>query len=189
MELHTTVMKRSPGAVLRLAFAPDQPAYLMNERCPLAKEEKYPGDRAVLTPPGSQASVPEAARRTGVHAPRPAVVLVVDDETPVLLTTSRILVTYGYTVLEAPGGEEAMQIARANAERIDVVLTDVRMPGLDGPSLVRKLADVLPTLRVIYMSGGTAGLLDKELPTPGRAFLPKPFTIEQLTRTVADILD
>ena len=62
-------------------------------------------------------------------------------------------------------------------------------PGLDGPSLVRKLADVLPTLRVVYMSGGTAGLLDKELPMPGRAFLPKPFTIEQLTRTVADILD
>lgn len=132
--------------------------------------------------------MPDAAKRSGVQAPRPAVVLVVDDDTPVLMTTSRILVTYGYTVLQAPGGEEAMQIARENSQRIDVVLTDVRMPGLDGPSLVRKLADVLPTLRVIYMSGGTAGLLDGELLSSTRAFLSKPFTIEQLTRTVADIL-
>lgn len=160
----------------------------MSERCPLAKADKYPSDGAVLTPPGSLVSVPDAARRSGVHASRPAVVLVVDDDTPVLMTTSRILVTYGYTVLQAPGGEEAMQIARENSQRIDVVLTDVRMPGLDGPSLVRKLSDVLPTLRVIYMSGGTAGLLDGELLSSTRAFLSKPFTIEQLTRTVADIL-
>lgn len=115
-------------------------------------------------------------------------ILVVDDDASVLIAARRILARYGYTVLEAPGGEEALQIARENAQRIDVVLTDVRMPGLDGPSLVRKLADVLPTLRVVFMSGYTDGRLDHELPAPGRAFLPKPFTVEQLTRALADIL-
>jgi CheY-like chemotaxis protein len=130
----------------------------------------------------------DAVKRSGIPAPRPAVILVVDDDASVLIASRRILAKYGYTVLEAPGGEEALELARQHADRIDVVLTDVRMPGLDGPSLVRKLADVLPTLRVIYMSGYTDGRLDQELPAPGRAFLAKPFTVEQLTRTLADIL-
>lgn len=132
--------------------------------------------------------MPDAVKRTGVPAPRPAIILVVDDDASVLIASRRILAKYGYTVLEAPGGEEALQLARENAHRIDVVLTDVRMPGLDGPSLVRQLAGVLPVLRVVYMSGYTDGRLDKELPAPGRAFLAKPFTVEQLTRTLADIL-
>ncbi len=138
--------------------------------------------------PGAAVPMTEAVKRSGVPAPRPAVILVVDDDASVLIASRRILAKYGYTVLEAPGGEEALQIARENAHRIDVVLTDVRMPGLDGPSLVRKLADLLPTLRVVYMSGYTDGRLDQELPAPGRAFLAKPFTVEQLTRTLSDIL-
>lgn len=138
--------------------------------------------------PGNAVPMSDVVKRSGVPAPRPAVILVVDDDASVLIASRRILAKYGYTVLEAPGGEEALQLARENAQRIDVVLTDVRMPGLDGPSLVRKLIDVLPVLRVVYMSGYTDGRLDQELPAPGRAFLAKPFTIEQLTRTLADIL-
>ena len=141
-----------------------------------------------MPPAGSMTPSLDALQRSGVIAPRPAVVLVVDDDVSVLIASRRILAKYGYTVLEAPGGEEALQIARENAQRIDVVLTDVRMPGLDGPLLVSKLADVLPVLRVVYMSGYTDGRLDKELPAPGRAFLAKPFTVEQLTRTLANIL-
>ncbi len=137
---------------------------------------------------GKAIPMSDAVKRSGVPAPRPAVILVVDDDASVLIASRRILAKYGYTVLEAPGGEEALQLARENAQRIDVVLTDVRMPGLDGPSLVRKLAVVLPALRVVYMSGYTDGRLDQELPAPGRAFLAKPFTVEQLTRTLADIL-
>lgn len=141
-----------------------------------------------MTPTGGVVSASDDVRRSGVTAPRPAVVLVVDDDTSVLIAARRILAKYGYTVLEAPGGEEALQVARENAQRIDVVLTDVRMPGLDGPALVRKLADLIPTLRVVYMSGYTDGRLEQELPAPDRAFLSKPFTVEQLTRTLADIL-
>lgn len=154
---------------------------------PFSAEEKRRGDGTVLTPPDGAAPVPESRDR-GMHAPRPAVVLVVDDDTPVRIVTRRILVRYGYTVLEAPGGEEALQVARENAQRIDVVLTDVRMPGLDGPSLVRKLVEVLPTVSVVYMSGCADGRLERELPAPRRAFLAKPFTIDELTRTVAGLL-
>ena len=127
-------------------------------------------------------------KHPGIPAPRPAVVLVVDDEIEVLIATRRILASYGYSVLEAAGGEEALQLARENAHRIDVVLTDVRMPGLDGPSLVARLVDVIPTLRVVYMSGYTEEVLEEKLPASGLAFLSKPFTVEQLTRTLAAVL-
>ncbi len=136
----------------------------------------------------SQLPMPESAKRPGVPAPRPAVVLVVDDDASVLFASKRILAKHGYTVLEAPSGEEALQIARESTHKIDVVLTDVRMPGMDGPSLAHKLRELQPTLRIIYMSGYTDGRLEQELPAPGRVFLNKPFTIEQLTRTVADII-
>ncbi|MHB8839236.1 MAG: response regulator [Gemmatimonadaceae bacterium] len=112
----------------------------------------------------------------------------VDDDASVLFASKRILVKHGYTVLEAPSGEEALQIARENALKIDVVLTDVRMPGMDGPSLAHRLRELQPTVRVVYMSGYTDGRLEQELPAPGRVFLHKPFTIEQLTRTVADLI-
>jgi two-component system cell cycle sensor histidine kinase/response regulator CckA len=155
----------------------------------ISKAEETPGEGNTPTPTGDVLPFVDAVKRSGIQAPRPAVVLVVDDDASVLIASRRILAKYGYTVLEAPGGEEALQIARENAARIDVVLTDVRMPGLDGPALVRKLADVLPILRVVYMSGYTDGRLDQELPAPGRAFLAKPFTVEQLTRTLASILE
>ena len=95
----------------------------------------------------------------------------------------------GVNVLVGAGVLVTVAVAVAvHADRIDVVLTDVRMPGLDGPSLVHQLASVLPTLRGVYMSGYADGRLDQEFPATGRSFLPKPFTVEQLTRTLADIL-
>lgn len=132
--------------------------------------------------------VSEAAQRLGVPAPRPRVVLVVDDDASVLFASRRILAKLGYTVLEAPGGEEALQVVREHAPRIDVVLTDMRMPGMDGPTLVSRLVAMLPTVRIVYMSGYTDGLPEQEPKAPGRAFLAKPFTIEQLTETLARVL-
>lgn len=130
--------------------------------------------------------VPEAEQRLGVPAPRPAVVLVVDDDASVLFASRRILSRYGYTVFEAPGGEEALQVAREQAPRIDVVLTDIRMPGMDGPTLANQLVALLPAVRIVFMSGYADGL--QELKAPGRAFLAKPFTVEQLTDTLASVL-
>jgi two-component system cell cycle sensor histidine kinase/response regulator CckA len=132
--------------------------------------------------------VSEAEQRLGVPSPRPRVVLVVDDDASVLFASRRILARFGYTVLEAPGGEEALQVVREHAPRIDVVLTDMRMPGMDGPTLVSRLLTMLPGVRIVYMSGYTDGLLEQELKAPGRAFLAKPFTVEQLTETLTRVL-
>lgn len=130
----------------------------------------------------------EAGPRPAVPAPRPTVVLVVDDDASVLFASRRILSKFGYTVLEAPGGEEALQVVREHASRIDVVLTDMRMPGMDGPTLASRLVAMLPAVRIVYMSGYTDGLQQQELTAPGRAFLPKPFTVAQLTDTLARVL-
>lgn len=131
---------------------------------------------------------PEAEKLQGVSPPRQKVVLVVDDDASVLFASRRILARRGYTVLEAPGGEEALQIARAHSPRIDVVLTDMRMPGMDGATLASRLAALLPGVRIVYMSGYTDGLPEQDLRAPGRAFLAKPFTIEQLTETLDRVL-
>ncbi len=132
--------------------------------------------------------MPEAERRLGATTPRPIVVLVVDDDASVLFASRRILARYGYTVLEAPGGAEALQVAREHAPRIDVVLTDVRMPGMDGATLVGRLSAILPGGRIVYMSGYTDGLPEQDLKAPGRAYLAKPFTVEQLTDTLKRVL-
>ena len=130
----------------------------------------------------------ETEKRPGVPAPRPTVVLVVDDDASVLFASRRILSKFGYTVLEAPGGEEALQVVREHAPRIDVVLTDMRMPGMDGPTLASRLVALLPSVRIVYMSGYTDGLQEQELKAPGRAYLAKPFTVDQLTDTLARVL-
>lgn len=132
--------------------------------------------------------VSEVPLRSGVPTPRRVVVLVVDDDASVLFASRRILARQGYTVLEAPGGEEALQLARAHAPQIDVVLTDMRMPGMDGATLASRLAVMLPGVRIVYMSGYTDGLPEHDLKAPGRAFLAKPFTVEQLTDTLAGVL-
>lgn len=132
--------------------------------------------------------VPEAEKRQGAPTPRPIVVLVVDDDASVLFASRRILAKFGYTVLEAPGGEEALQIAREHATRIDVVLTDMRMPGMDGPTLASRLVTLLPAVRIVYMSGYADGPVEQELKALGRAFLAKPFTVEQLTDTLTRVL-
>lgn len=132
--------------------------------------------------------VSEAKRRPGVPAPRPTVVLVVDDDASVLFASRRILAKFGYTVLEAPGGEEALQVVREHAPRIDVVLTDMRMPGMDGSTLANRLVTMLPQVRIVYMSGYADGLQERDLTVPGRAFLAKPFTVDQLTDALARVL-
>lgn len=141
-----------------------------------------------MVPNNEEGPVSEVPLRSGVSTPRRPVVLVVDDDASVLFASRRILSRHGYTVLEAPGGEEALQVARAQAPRIDVVLTDMRMPGMDGATLANRLAAVLPGVRIVYMSGYTDGLPEQDLKAPGRAFLAKPFSVEQLTETLTRVL-
>jgi CheY-like chemotaxis protein len=116
-------------------------------------------------------------------------VLVVEDEKGLRELAKRLLDRQGYTVLLAANAKEALQLFEQNAS-IDVVLTDVVMPGASGPQLTERLVEQRPALKVIYMSGYTEdaivhhGILD-----PGIAFLHKPFTSETLAQKIREVLD
>jgi two-component system, cell cycle sensor histidine kinase and response regulator CckA len=100
-----------------------------------------------------------------------------------------LLERQGYTVLAAGNAEEALRLFNQNAS-IDVLLTDVVMPGASGPELTRQLAERRPELRVIYMSGYTEeAIVHHGVPNSGVAFLHKPFTSDTLGKKIREVLD
>jgi CheY-like chemotaxis protein len=116
-------------------------------------------------------------------------VLVVEDAEGLRKLTKRLLERLGYTVLLAGNAEEALQLFESNAS-VDLVLTDVVMPGASGPELTRQLVGQRPALKVIYMSGYTEqGIVHHGVLKPGVAFLHKPFTSDDLGRKIREVLD
>ena len=112
-------------------------------------------------------------------------ILLVEDEDPVRAVNSRALSARGYTVLEAASGLEALAIVREGAQEIDLVVSDVVMPEMDGPTLLREVRKHQPDLKVIFVSGYAEDAFRKNLPE-GETFnfLPKPFSLKQLVETV-----
>ena len=135
---------------------------------------------------------PDPARPAdGGRAPEDprAVILLVDDETAVRAAAARVLARRGYTVLEAGDGLEALGLAERHAGPIDLLLTDVRMPGMDGRELARRLRRARPEARVLLMTG----YMDPDGGAPsaepaGAAMLHKPFTLEALGERVRGVL-
>jgi PAS domain S-box-containing protein len=117
-------------------------------------------------------------------------VLLVEDESGVRSLARRALQRFGYKVLEAGNGEEALMVARQYPESIDLLLTDVVMPEMGGRALALVLKRERPTTRVLYTSGypDTAGL-QEEVQESAVAYLPKPYTPEELAQKVRDVLD
>jgi two-component system cell cycle sensor histidine kinase/response regulator CckA len=113
------------------------------------------------------------------------VVLLVEDEAPVRAFASRALRLRGYTVLEAENAEEALKTLEDPALEVDVFVTDVVMPGMDGPSWVRLALEDRPNVRVIFVSGYAEECLsESQARIPNSVFLPKPFSLNDLTATV-----
>ncbi|WP_170760067.1 hybrid sensor histidine kinase/response regulator [Ruegeria lacuscaerulensis] len=113
------------------------------------------------------------------------VVLLVEDEAPVRAFATRALRLKGYTVLEAESGEEALRLLEDGALNVDAFVTDVVMPGMDGPTWVGKAMETRPDVRVIFMSGYTEGAFGESGPEiTNSTFLPKPFSLNQLTEAV-----
>jgi two-component system, cell cycle sensor histidine kinase and response regulator CckA len=113
-------------------------------------------------------------------------VLIVDDEPSVVQVTSRILRKNGYTTLEAGTGDQALLLAAS--QDFQLLLTDSVMPGVSGPKLAERITALKPGVRILHMSGYTAGLLSPA-GIAERAFMQKPFTAEALLEKVRTMLD
>jgi two-component system, cell cycle sensor histidine kinase and response regulator CckA len=114
-----------------------------------------------------------------------ATVLVVEDEDAIRASILRLLQREGYTVLEASDGAKALELLEDKAtDQVALVLTDLRMPGMDGRQLAAALARRRPSLPIVFMSGFTAQLMDLRLVSPHLALLAKPFRDSDLLATV-----
>jgi two-component system cell cycle sensor histidine kinase/response regulator CckA len=137
-----------------------------------------------------------AAEPAGTPAPKTLAsggsekVLVVEDEQAVRYLTRVLLERSGYRVMDAGNPREAEAVFSEQAGSIDLLLTDVVMPGSNGPALFKRLAERQPGLKVLYMSGYTDDTIVREgrLDTDG-AFIQKPFTADGLMRKVREVLD
>jgi CheY-like chemotaxis protein len=115
--------------------------------------------------------------------------LLVDDSEPVLALTGRILSRAGYEVITAPSGEWALSVAARHPASIDLLITDVMMPGMSGPQLAERLARSRSGLRVMYMTGYQRAAPDGTSMVPeGAAVIEKPFKPDALLRQVRQVL-
>jgi PAS domain S-box-containing protein len=134
-------------------------------------------------PVSSDSRVSEQAVDTGARAiEHGRVALVVEDDPVVRSMGSRGLREAGYTVLEAVNGREAVELIRAHTGRLDVVITDIGMPEMDGHDLARWLGEERPDIPIVFMSGYGD-------PEPKVPFLQKPFAPDVLVRRVGQVLD
>jgi two-component system cell cycle sensor histidine kinase/response regulator CckA len=116
-------------------------------------------------------------------------ILLVEDEEAVRSFAARALRMRGYHVLEAGGGEEALEMVKDEDVSIDLIITDVVMPNMDGPMLVRRVKELKPGLAVIFMSGYAEEAFRKaDQSSEDIHFLPKPFGLKQLAAKVKDVL-
>lgn len=113
------------------------------------------------------------------------VILLVEDEAPVRTFASRALQMQGYEVVEADCGEAALEIVEENNLRPDLIVSDVVMPGIDGPAWVSAAMKHLPNTKVVFVSGYSEdSIRENRADVPNSVFLPKPFSLADLTATV-----
>jgi two-component system, cell cycle sensor histidine kinase and response regulator CckA len=116
-------------------------------------------------------------------------ILLVEDEDGLRTLNARGLTSRGYTVLEAANGVEAMAILEKVGGSVDLVVSDVVMPEMDGPTLLKEMRQRNPELKIIFVSGYAEDAFEKNLPEHGQfAFLPKPFTLKQLVAAVKETM-
>ncbi len=116
-------------------------------------------------------------------------ILLVEDEDAVRMFASRALKNKGYTVYEADSGVSALNLLKETEAKIDLLISDVMMPQMDGPSLVKKIRETDKTLKVIFISGYAEDALDDNLMDKDFNFLSKPFSLKQLAEQVKEVLD
>ncbi len=141
------------------------PRYRPDETHPVRPAEKVAAPAADLTGHGT--------------------ILLVEDEEAVRAFGARALASRGYTVLQAASGIEALQIAEQNGGKIDLIVSDVVMPEMDGPTMFGELRKRGVKAKVIFVSGYAEDAFAKNLPEgEDFGFLPKPFSLKQLIEAV-----
>ncbi|MGO4668597.1 cell cycle histidine kinase CckA [Bosea sp. 2YAB26] len=127
----------------------------------------------------------EAPKKVAADHTGAGVILLVEDEDAVRALNARMLISRGYTVHEAASGVEALDIFLKHDGKIDLVVSDVVMPEMDGPTLLGELRQRNPATKVVFVSGYAEEAFRKNLPEGEQFhFLPKPFTMKQLVETV-----
>jgi CheY-like chemotaxis protein len=144
-----------------------RPWFQANPACPVHDEM-----RAIVT-------------KLTAHTRAAETILIVEDQEATAQITRILLESWGYRVLEAHSGAEALEIFKQHGDAIELVLTDVIMPGMSGPQIAGELVRQRPGLRVAYMSGYPSDQLNRL----DAAFLPKPFNPHSLSRMIRRELD
>jgi len=137
-----------------------------------------------------------AAKEAGTAPPKPrpdltgqGTILLVEDEEGLRSLNARGLRSRGYSVIEASNGIEAMEALDEKKGAVDLVVSDVVMPEMDGPTLLKEMRARNPNLKIIFVSGYAEDAFEKSLPENEQfAFLPKPFTLTQLVAAVKETM-
>jgi CheY-like chemotaxis protein len=133
-----------------------------------------------------------ASSHTEQHtvASRKETLLLVDDEAAVRESVRRLLERHGYTVIEAQNGADAIRLYNGTAAGVDLVLTDLTMPGMDGYELAEQLRSRHPGLKVLFMSGYAERLMTSDRATQaGTGYVEKPFSVDTLLRRLREVLE
>jgi two-component system cell cycle sensor histidine kinase/response regulator CckA len=134
-------------------------------------------------------NAPDRSEGAGRDLSGKGTILLVEDEDAVRTFASRALTNRGYSMLEAANGEAAFDILRAQPGKIDLVISDVMMPNMDGPTLAREIRKLRPGLKMLFISGYAEEAFKKSLESMDSfVFLPKPFTLKQLAAKVKEVM-
>jgi two-component system cell cycle sensor histidine kinase/response regulator CckA len=145
------------------------------------QEEAKAAEEVAATP-----KAPDAAKDLSGSA----TVLLVEDEDAVRMGGIRALTSRGYTVHEASSGVEALEVFHELGGKIDIVVSDVVMPEMDGPTLLGELRKLQPDIKFVFVSGYAEDAFARNLPQDAKfGFLPKPFSLKQLATVVKDVLE
>jgi two-component system cell cycle sensor histidine kinase/response regulator CckA len=155
-------------------------------------EEARPAEMPETESPAIAAARPAAedvVRTATADLTGQGTILLVEDEEGLRALNARGLASRGYTVLQAGNGVEAIELLEKRGSSVDLVVSDVVMPEMDGPTLLKELRRRDPELKIIFVSGYAEDAFEKNLPERGQfAFLPKPFTLKQLVAAVKETL-
>jgi len=156
---------------------------------PEAEEQPAPATTSGPAIAGTAQGAGEAVKVVAADHTGQGTILLVEDEEGLRSLNARGLTSRGYTVLEAGNGLEAIDVLESRGGTVDLVVSDVVMPEMDGPTLLKELRRRNPELKIIFVSGYAEDAFEKSLPVGEKfGFLPKPFTLKQLVAQVKETM-